>query len=145
MKALLFISIALLTSCVTKQKCDSMFPPQVNTTTTIIQRDSVIQGATVYDTLRLSSFHEYPVDRWVTVKDTAGRAELRFMRDAYGNLIASCEAKDNLIKNAIQYTAQHESQVREVAYIPSWIWMLLGATALLAIPTIIHLLKYILK
>ena len=102
MKTITLLLPILLTGCISKQRCNELFPPSVHTehTTTIIQRDSVIKGATVYDTLHLRDtlyFRELR-ERFVVKEDTSGRAQLKYWVDEYGRLQMRCTAADNVVR-----------------------------------------------
>jgi hypothetical protein len=138
MRILAFIALVFITSCVTKEKCYERFPPQVKEVreTTFVQRDSVIPGAIIRDTIRLDSIAY--IQNFKIIKDTTGRAELRLYKDAYGRLIAECEAKGIDIKWLEQVIKDSKVEVNEIEkrYIPWWIWVVLG----LLLPGTIYLL-----
>lgn len=108
MKTTILLLPFLLASCISKQRCNELFPPSVHTehTTTIIQRDSVIKGATVYDTLHLRDtliFKELR-ERFVVKQDTSGRAQLKYWVDEYGRLQMRCTATDNVVRWVEQHS-----------------------------------------
>ena len=109
MKTTILLLPLLLASCISKQRCNELFPPSVHTehTTTIIQRDSVIKGATIYDTLHLRDtliFKELR-ERFVVEQDTSGRAQLKYWVDEYGRLQMRCTATDNVVR----WVEQHKT------------------------------------
>lgn len=124
MVRLLFI--LLLTGCITEEKCLQRFPPKESFKETIKEyyRDSVIEGATVTDTVY---FQGKTIERnhWYTVLDTTGKAELRYMVDQYGNLIAQCAAKDQTIKGLIKEVMREKETVIAVAddSLPCWVYV----------------------
>ena len=92
----------LFAGCISKQRCNELFPPSVHTehTTTIIKRDSIIPGATIveafsiHDTVFMNTIRE----RVIVRQDTSGRAELRYWIDQNGRLRMECQAKDKMIE-----------------------------------------------
>jgi hypothetical protein len=52
----------------------------------------------VYNTIYKDSIAYYPAYQWRVIKDTSGMAELRIMKDAMGNIIAECVAKDRKVE-----------------------------------------------
>lgn len=110
----------LLAGCISKQRCNELFPPSVHTehTTTIIQRDSIIKGATVYDTLHLRDtliFKELR-ERFVVKQDTSGRAQLKYWVDEYGRLQMRCTATDNVVRWVEQHKASSVVEQRTAAF-----------------------------
>lgn len=83
--------ILFVTGCNPRVWCARNYPPIP--TIERIRVDSLVitPGATVYDTLIFNQkdtlFHER------IIVDSTGRAQLRIFKDAYGRLIAACEAK----------------------------------------------------
>lgn len=138
MRLLIFILFLFLTSCITKEKCNERFPPQVKEIreTTFVKRDSVIPGAIIRDTIRLDSIAY--IDNFKIIKDTTGRAELRLYKDAYGRLIAECEAKGINLELLEKIIKEGKIEVHEIEkkYIPWWIWTAIG----LLLPGTIYLL-----
>lgn len=95
MKNLLYIwgvailtMLTTLTACNPRVWCERNYPPIPSFER--IRVDSLIftPGATVYDTVnfRDTLFHER------VIVDSTGRASLKLVRDAYGNLLARCDA-----------------------------------------------------
>ena len=119
MKTTFLLLPLLLAGCISKQRCNELFPPSVHTehTTTIIQRDSVIKGATVYDTLHLRDtliFKELR-ERFVVKQDTSGRAQLKYWVDEYGRLQMRCTATDNVVRWVEQHRASSTIEQRTAA------------------------------
>lgn len=138
MRLVVFIFLLFLTSCITKEKCNERFPPQVKEVreTTFVKRDSVIPGAIIRDTIRLDSIAY--IQNFRIVRDTTGRAELRIYKDAYGRLIAECEAKGINLELLEKIIKEGKIEVHEIEkkYIPWWMWTLIG----LLLPGTIYLL-----
>lgn len=128
------IILLLLTNCTTKH------PVIINNEkeTTIIKRDSLIKGATIYDTIRF----ETVTDKITIIKDSTGRAELRYYKDAYGRLIAECRANDLTVEWLEKYVKEQKTEIHTVEkkYIPSWLWIIIG---ILIIPAAYGLFKII--
>lgn len=119
MKTTILLLPLLFASCISKQRCNELFPPSVHTehTTTIIQRDSVIKGATVYDTLHLRDtliFKELR-ERFVVKQDTSGRAQLKYWVDEYGRLQMRCTAADNVVRWVEQHRTSSTIEQRTAA------------------------------
>ena len=119
MKTTILLLPLLLAGCISKQRCNELFPPSVHTehTTTIIQRDSVIKGATVYDTLHLRDtliFKELR-ERFVVKQDTSGRAQLKYWVDEYGRLQMRCTATDNVVRWVEQHKTSSTIEQRTAA------------------------------
>jgi hypothetical protein len=119
---LILIGLALIalvmSSCATQKRCDAKFPPEVREihthSTETIRKDSVLPGATVTHTIYNDSLVLMPVNKWTVIRDTAGLAELRIYKDAYGNLLAQCEAADRTIEK-IRVLEKELSQTRSQA------------------------------
>lgn len=97
MKILILFLLFILSSCVTQQRCFEKFGSNEHTVTTHTYKDTTIyvQGATVRDTLKLTECKTEFYPHIIT--DSTGKAQLRWYKDAYGNLVASCTAlKDTL-------------------------------------------------
>lgn len=119
MKPTILLLPLLFAGCISKQRCNELFPPSVHTehTTTIIQRDSVIKGGTVYDTLHLRDtliFKELR-ERFVVKQDTSGRAQLKYWVDEYGRLQMRCTATDNVVRWVEQHKATSTIEQRTAA------------------------------
>lgn len=142
MKYILIILVVILQSCITQEECTKRFPPQVKEIreTTYVKRDSVIPGAIIRDTLTLESI-QYLKDVKI-IKDTTGRAELRLYKDAYGRLIAECQAKDidiTWFEKQIKDYTEKINTVKE-KYIPAWLWIILG---IIIVPALFGMYKFI--
>lgn len=141
-KLLLLLSSLLLFSCVTQEKCLRKFPPQVTTekTVEIHYKDTIIQGGTVERIINNDSLIYLPGQ---TIIDTSGSAVLSFYKDAYGNLVAKCEAKDKTIEGLTKEIREKETKVEihkvETKYIPWWMYAILGITSFLSIVGMIAL------
>lgn len=83
--------ILLGTGCNPRVWCARNYPPIP--TIERIRVDSLVitPGATVYDTLIFNQKDTLFRER--VIIDSTGRAQLRIFKDAYGRLIAACEAK----------------------------------------------------
>lgn len=102
MKTTILLLPLLFAGCISKQRCNELFPPSVHTehTTTIIKRDSIIPGATIVETFSIHDtvFMNTIRERVIVRQDTSGRAELRYWIDQNGRLRMECEAKDKMIE-----------------------------------------------
>jgi hypothetical protein len=102
MKTTILLLPLLFAGCISKQRCNELFPPSVHTehTTTIIKRDSIIPGATIVETFNIHDtvFMNTIRERVIVRQDTSGRAELRYWIDENGRLRMECEAKDKMIE-----------------------------------------------
>lgn len=130
----IMLILVMFSGCVTQKKCNAKFPPVTeikteHTKETII-RDSLLPGATIYHTIYKDSIQFYPEYKWRVIKDTSGLAELRIMRDAHGNITATCEATEQLISRMevieSKVDTKSESKVIVESHIPGWIWMIFG-------------------
>lgn len=126
--------MVMFSGCITQKKCNAKFPPVTeikteHTKETII-RDSLLPGATIYHTIYKDSIQFYPEYKWKVIRDTSGLAELRIMKDAHGNITATCEATEQLISRmeVIESKVDSKTEVTHQTdwYIPGWIWMILG-------------------
>lgn len=145
----LLITFLLLSTigCVTAKKCNSKFPPTIETitnhTTEIIRRDSLIQGASVTNTIYKDSIVLMPVNKWHYIKDTNGIASLRWYKDAYGNIQMTCDANSRLVelvrKEMKVKDSTNSKSIVEVKSIPFWIWLIIGALILIILKKYIHL------
>lgn len=104
MRTILLLSLILLSSCVTRKKCNAKFPPEIKTETVIENhyketiRDSIIKGATVRDTIFINSTIPYEVNRWHYIRDTNGLATLRWKINELGQIITDCRAENKTVK-----------------------------------------------
>ena len=125
--------------CISKQKCLDKYPPTVETITNhtkeIIIKDSLLQGATVYNTIYKDSIAYYPAYQWRVIKDTSGLAELRIMKDAMGNIIAECVAKDRNVEkthvNDSTDTSTTKTNIVEKKVMPIWGWLIIGGLVIM--------------
>lgn len=135
---IIFFLVFNLSGCTTQKRCNAKFPPTIETitnhTTEVIRRDSVIQGASVTNTIYKDSIVLMPVNKWHYVKDTSGIASLRWYKDAYGNIQMQCDANSRLVelvrKEMKVNSITNSKSVKEVKYIPFWIWLIIGALIL---------------
>jgi hypothetical protein len=114
MKNLLIFLPLVLASCYTESQCSKMFPPttKTETITNVIQRDSVIQGATITHTLTQKDTIFMQTNRVFVKQDTSGRAELRYWMDEAGRLNMECTAKDAAIKWVERHVATNTTETR---------------------------------
>jgi hypothetical protein len=91
-----------------------MFPPttKTETITNVIQRDSVIQGATITHTITNRDTIFMQTNRVFVKQDTSGRAELRYWMDEAGRLNMECTAKDAVIKWVERHVAKTTTETR---------------------------------
>lgn len=135
MKTTILLLPLFLASCISKQRCNELFPPSVHTehTTTIIKRDSIIPGATVVETFNIHDtvFMNTIRERVIVRQDTSGRAELRYWIDENGRLRMECEAKDKMIEWVEKHTNTTTTERRTAAN--SWQGIVLSIVSLLAV------------
>ncbi len=128
------IILFFISSCTTQQ------PTIINNEkeTVIIKRDSIIKGSTVYDTITIDKV----TNNVTIIRDSLGRTELRYFKDAYGRLIAECEAKDLTVEWLEKYVKENKTEIHTVEkkYIPSWLWIIVG---ILIIPAAYGIFKII--
>ena len=128
------IILIFLGSCTTQQ------PTIINNEkeTVIIKRDSIIKGSTVRDTITIDKV----TNNVTIIKDSLGRTELRYFKDAYGRLVAECEAKDLTVEWLEKYVKEKKTEVINIEkkYIPWWLWVIIG---ILIIPAAYGIFKII--
>jgi hypothetical protein len=133
--------------CVTAKKCNAKFPPTIetitNNTTEIIRRDSLIQGASVTNTIYKDSIVLMPVNKWHYIKDTNGIASLRWYKDAYGNIQMQCEANSRLVELVRKEMKTKDSinskTIVEKKVIPFWALLVIAILCLLLLKKYINL------
>ena len=110
----LILLLPLLASCYTENQCSKLFPPTTTTETitNVIQRDSVIQGATITHTITNRDTIFMQTNRVFVKQDTSGRAELRYWMDEAGRLNMECTAKDAAIKWVERHVATNTTETR---------------------------------
>jgi hypothetical protein len=145
----ILITILLLSSigCVTEKKCNAKFPPVVETitnhTTEIIRRDSLIQGASVTNTIYKDSIVLMPVNKWQYIKDTNGIASLKWYKDAYGNIQMQCDANSRLVemvrKEMKTKDSTNSKTVVEKKIVPFWALLVIAILCLLLLKKYINL------
>jgi hypothetical protein len=128
------IILIFISSCTTQQ------PTIINNEkeTVIIKRDSIIKGSTVRDTITIDKV----TNNVTIIRDSLGRTELRYFKDAYGRLVAECEAKDLTVEWLEKYVKEKKTEIINIEkkYIPSWLWIIVG---ILIIPAAYGLFKII--
>jgi hypothetical protein len=128
------IILFFISSCTTQQ------PTIINNEkeTFIIKRDSIIKGSTVRDTITIDKV----TNNVTIIRDSLGRTELRYFKDAYGRLVAECEAKDLTVEWLEKYVKEKKTEIINIEkkYIPSWLWIIIG---ILIIPAAYGLFKII--
>jgi hypothetical protein len=114
MKNLILFLPLVLAGCYTESQCSKMFPPttKTETITNVIQRDSVIQGATITHTITNRDTIFMQTNRVFVKQDTSGRAELRYWMDEAGRLNMECTAKDAAIKWVERHVATNTTETR---------------------------------
>lgn len=143
----ILLIMAWLSSCATQKRCNAKYPPQVEvhteTITNTVRRDSIIQGATVTNTIWRDSIITMEINKWNYIKDTTGRTELRYYRDAFGNLQVQCEAKDVMIERMSEVINSKESnkqtKVIEKERMTWYGWLIIGVLLVLLIKKYLHL------
>lgn len=135
MKTTILLLPLLFAGCISKQRCNELFPPSVHTehTTTIIKRDSIIPGATIVETFNIHDtvFMNTIRERVIVRQDTSGRAELRYWIDENGRLRMECEAKDKMIEWVEKHSNTTTTERRTAAN--SWQGIVLSIVSLLAV------------
>lgn len=135
------VLLVTLPGCVTQKRCNAKFPPAVefhteHTKETIV-KDSLMPGATVYNTVFKDSIAYYPAYQWKVIRDTSGLTELRVMRDAYGNLMLQCETNDRLATRVEVLESKKDTEKKTVVKTeketPWYNWIFITALALLCI------------
>jgi maltose-binding protein MalE len=122
-----FLAFLFLISCNKK-----LVPTIERTFETVIQHyDTTIKGAIVSAPIILTDSF-YLAGEPVVIKDTSGNTILRYWRDQYGKLKASCETKDQTITGIKQTTQKTEKEIIQlppkiVKETPFWNWLLIGA------------------
>jgi hypothetical protein len=128
------IILFFISSCTTQQ------PTIINNEkeTVIIKRDSIIKGSTVRDTITIDKV----TNNVTIIRDSLGRTELRYFKDAYGRLVAECEAKDLTVEWLEKYVKEKKTEIHTVEkkYIPWWLWIIVG---ILIIPAAYGIFKII--
>jgi hypothetical protein len=128
------IILFFISSCTTQQ------PTIINNEkeTFIIKRDSIIKGSTVRDTITIDKV----TNNVTIIRDSLGRTELRYFKDAYGRLVAECEAKDLTVEWLEKYVKEKKTEINTVEkkYIPWWLWIIVG---ILIIPAAYGIFKII--
>lgn len=134
-KVILILAIsAIASSCCSKKVTTDT--QHIETRTTLL-RDTIIRPVNLKTSLSISDIKRFPVDRWITIEDTAARGEVRLLLDSLGDLHVLCVGKDHVIeqlrhenyilKNKEVKQVQHtESIFTRLANIAYW-----GAIALL--------------
>lgn len=142
MLVLFYLTLIIIgTGCVTEKRCNAKYPPQVETITNhtkeIIRKDSILEGATIINTIYKDSIVMMPVNQWRIIKDTSGKAELRYYKDAYGNISAQCIANSQMIEKLRQIESKGyykgETKVITKKEVPTWFWWLFITTVILAL------------
>lgn len=124
--------LLLLTSCITEQKCNRLFPPTVTerTDTVFVPVTVEIQGETLHDTIRLrDSVVIRELRERVTVRE-GDKTELRYWMDAYGNLVIECEAKEQFVEMLNRYVNTTRTETRTETF-PQWKFWVVGLICLL--------------
>jgi len=133
--------------CVSEKRCNAKFPPTVETitnhTTEVIRRDSLIQGASVTNTIYKDSIVFMPVNKWHYIKDTNGIASLRWYKDAYGNIQMQCDANSRLVemvrKEMKINNSTNSKKVVEKKVVPFWALLIIAVLCLLLLKKYLHL------
>ena len=123
----LLLPLILLSSCGLLKKCPEVYLTD-SVKTTIVYHDTIIQGNMVFDTLTEETIKYLPKYKTVVKRDTSGLVELRYYKDAYGQLIVDCEAKDKKLKT-VQKTLENTKTrvvIETKEKIPWWIWLIVG-------------------
>lgn len=88
-----FITLALTLLCLAScRRCPELAALSTERITEIKYRDTIIAGATLRDTVHDTILQILPKYRVITKVDSNSRAELRYWKDMYGNLIIQCQA-----------------------------------------------------
>jgi len=133
MKSVGLFLLILCASCVTQKRCQEKFPIQSDT---LVVRDTslvsvLVPGATVLDTIRIDSliYKGYPVVK----VDTSDRAALRYWKDAHGNLVVECEAREDSARAECISTSKIVYQQRPVSNKLKAKWIATGCVCSLAV------------
>ena len=148
MKILIIIlSILLLSSCVTKRKCDRRFPPQVITEykdsiiyeNIVFYHDSIIEVVLPNDTvvitkyIYLESGELINIDTIIVEEGIIGAMAwitnsnlkvIAYVSDSTIFYKLDSIRKESLILEK-QISSTHKQTIRDVEFIPFWVWLLL--------------------
>jgi hypothetical protein len=112
-----YIILILLLLCLGCNKRHTFTQSQRSdsTYTKVIEREKLVTvpGATIYNSVNLDSLAakiKPTKSNPIIIRDTSGRAELRYWIDAAGKLRQECEAKDT----TISYIQKELSQIRQM-------------------------------
>ena len=126
--------LIILSGCATEKRCNAKYPPTVETITNhtkeIVRRDSIIEGSIITNTIYKDSIVMMPVNQWRVIKDTSGRAELRYYKDAFGNINAQYISNSQMIEKLTQIESKgyYKGQTKVVTKteVPKWVWLVFG-------------------
>jgi hypothetical protein len=158
-KALIFILLALLLL----SACNKRIVPTESVTRvdSVIIREvprvievpgGVVKETVNYDSLRAliqSGIKPEVINRTLIRYDTTGNVQLKLLIDELGNLTAICQAQDQLIETMdkeiqrLSTEVRTITEVREVRFIPAYIWIIIGILALPAAVGTLRLLRLI--
>lgn len=135
------IVIISMLGCVTQKKCNSKFPPTVeivtNHTKEIIRKDSILPGSVIREYIPMVRDSLVPFDRWITVTDKKGFAELRYKLDSLGNVRdIECQANSRMVEKLEERITKSEKTTKtpipvEVKQTPFWNWLIIGGLSVL--------------
>jgi hypothetical protein len=124
--ATIFFCSFLIFGCLTKSKCNALFPPSVEkeTITTIIRKDSIIKGGTVRDSVIIydSLVIKQLTERVTEIHDTSNNTLLRYYIDENGKLILECQSKDRLLSWLEKTTENNTTETRTKTDYWPWIF-----------------------
>lgn len=137
------VMLYLLSGCATQKRCNSKFPPVIETHTehtekTII-RDTFLPGATVREMVPYRHDSVIYKERWITVTDESGLAELRYRLDSLGGVKEmECTATGQIIQKFDRFINEYSKKeektvVKEVHKVTPWYNYLIGFLLLLII------------
>ena len=104
------------------------------------RKDTLLPGFTIRTQFGINEIHEREVYDTITVEDPETKAQLKIWKDSYGNLVAQCDDKDQVIErlreSLVQTSKETKKEVvvkdsrswwqRMIQLVPWWGYIILG-------------------
>ena len=123
--------VLLLASC---RHTKTFVSESSNVEYTYESNDTIIPGFSLTAKVPFTQIDTVSLSETIVIYDSLGLGEIRIWKDKYGNLLAECSEKDQLIEKIREKEINTNSTVSNkevIKYrIPKWIWYVLGAVAL---------------
>ena len=142
-ESIILVLLAVLVSCKPKQVLSTTSESVRFVEVKTERKDTLLPGFTIRTQFGINEIHEREVHDTITIEDPETKAQLKIWKDNYGNLVAQCDDKDQVIEklreSLVETKTESKTEVLEkdtrtwwqklTQLIPWWGYLLTGLIA----------------